>query len=93
MIEDRILTRKVEKWCGETKTWRTEYERVEVQIRWPGDDESYRLSWKLEHRNPVPSYYTCNGSPNGCERGRFGQCEYCDRKLEAYRTQNTNTGA
>ena len=22
--------------------------------------------------------YTCNGSPSGCERERFGGCAYCD---------------
>lgn len=24
--------------------------------------------------------YTCNGSPKGCERERFGHCNYCDEK-------------
>ncbi len=24
------------------------------------------------------SYYSCHGSPNGCERERFGMCAHCD---------------
>ncbi len=24
------------------------------------------------------SYYSCNGSPKGCERERFGMCAHCD---------------
>ncbi len=85
MIEDRILIRQVERWCDETKTWRTEYQRAEVQIRWPSNDPEYGRSWQLESRDHSPSYYTCNGSLNGCERGRFGQCVYCDRKTDAIR--------
>jgi len=26
--------------------------------------------------------YSCNGSPKGCERERFGQCKHCDEKLK-----------
>lgn len=85
MIEDRILTRTTKRWCEETRTWRTEYERVEVQIRWPGEAKEYGYPWQLESRHHSNGNYTCNGSPGGCERGRFGQCEYCDRKSEAIR--------
>lgn len=28
----------------------------------------------------VVSYYTCNGSPQGCERQRFGQCDHHDER-------------
>ena len=27
------------------------------------------------------SYYTCNGSPKGCERERFGMCAYHDSEF------------
>jgi hypothetical protein len=26
----------------------------------------------------VHSYYSCNGSPTGCDGARFGGCAYCD---------------
>lgn len=28
----------------------------------------------------ISSHYTCNGSPRGCERQRFGQCGYHDQR-------------
>lgn len=80
MIEDRILTRKLCV-CGPDGKWVTTTEKVAVQIRWPcnvGDAGS----WALESRQcgkPTGSY-TCNGSPNGCEGGRFGGCEHCGQK-------------
>jgi len=82
MIEDRILVRAVESWSDESQSWRTDYERVEVQIRWPGNSESFGNCWQLERRRQSPNYYTCNGSPGGCEGGRFGHCEYCSREKE-----------
>ncbi len=28
--------------------------------------------------------YTCNGSPNGCERERFGMCDWHDSRQRTY---------
>ncbi len=88
MIEDRFLTRTVKFWCEESKTWRTETERMAVQIRWmAGESDRKGTRWQLEplrsaDETVMDGCYSCNGSPRGCERGRFGQCTYCDSQYE-----------
>lgn len=86
MIEDRILSRTVN---GVVET-------IHVELRAPAgslDGDGWQLMPRQTEpsvnspmnrliRGEISSFYTCNGSPRGCERERFGMCDWHEKQDE-----------